>query len=123
MEVNDITYLIRGAAFRVFRNLGPGLLESIYHKAMIIELEKLGLKVESELELAVNYEGEDLGIGLRIDLLIEDKVIIELKSIKEVGKIHHLQLLTYMKVAQKKVDLLINFNVEDIVDGIYRKVN
>lgn len=123
MEINDITYLIRGAAFRVYRNLGPGLLESIYHKAMIIELEKVGLKVESELELAVNYEGEDLGIGLRIDLLIESKVIIELKSIKKVDKIHHLQLITYLKVANKKVGMLINFNVEDIADGIYRKVN
>ncbi len=123
MEINDITYLIRGAAFRVYKNLGPGLLESIYHKAMIIELEKVGLEVKSELELPVDYEGEDLGIGLRIDLLIANKVIIELKSIKNVDKIHHLQLLTYMKVANEKAGLLINFNVEDIMDGIYRKVN
>ena len=90
---------------------------------MIIEIEKVGLEVKSELELPVNYEGEDLGIGLRIDLLVANKVIIELKSIKNVDKIHHLQLPTYMKAANKKAGLLINFNVEDIVDGIYRKIN
>jgi len=123
MEINDVTYLIRGAAFRVFKKLGPGLLESIYQRAMIKELVGVGLSVEVEKDVDIEYDGENLGVGLRLDLLVENKVVVELKSVKKIENVHHMQLLTYLKLTKKKVGLLINFNVEDIAKGIYRKVN
>lgn len=123
MKINDLTYLIRGAAFSVFKKLGPGLLESIYQKALEIELTKLGLDVKSELPIGVQYEGEDLGLGFRIDLLVCDTVVVELKSIMKLEKVHFKQLLTYLKITNKRCGLLINFNVDDLSKGIHRMVN
>ena len=123
MTENDISYKIRGAIFKVYNSLGPGLLESIYQSALEYELKKEGLKVRREVPLPVYYDGVKLGVNFRLDLLVEDKVIIELKSVESLANVHHKQVLTYLKIANLKLGILVNFNTENIVDGIYRKVN
>ena len=121
MHENEISYLIRGAIFQVFKKLGPGLLESIYELALEYELRKKGLKVERQVFLPILYDEELLG-QYRLDLLVEDKVIIEVKSVFELSAIHHKQLLTYLKLSQKKLGILVNFNEAEIENGIFRKV-
>ena len=123
MQPNDITYKIIGAAYKVHTSLGPGLLESIYEAAMCYELRKQGLSVEKQVPAKVFYDGQQLPIELRIDLLIEDTVIIELKSVQQLTDLHHKQLLTYLKITNKPIGLLINFNSYDIRSGISRIVN
>jgi len=123
MTENDISYKIRGAIFNVYNKLGPGLLESVYSKALTYELEKEGLKVKREVPIQVIYDDIDLDVGFRLDLLIENKVIVEIKSVEKLAKVHHKQVLTYLKITDLCLAILVNFNVDDITSGIFRKVN
>jgi GxxExxY protein len=110
MNENDISYKIRGAAFKVFNSLGPGLLESVYEKALTYELGVLGLEVKNQAGMPMNYMDITLDCGFRLDILVNDSVIIEIKSVDALMDIHHKQLLTYLKLSNKKLGLLINFN-------------
>ena len=123
MHINDVTYAIRGAAFDVHNALGPGLLESIYERAMEYELTKRGHNVRSQLGIPVIYDGVDLDIGFRLDLLVDDLVIVELKSVETVHPVHYKQLLTYLRLTNKKLGLLINFNAVSLKESITRIVN
>ena len=123
LHENDISYLIRGAVFQVYDELGPGLLESIYEAALCYQLRKDGLKVANQVKVDVYYDGHLLPIEYRLDLLVEDKVIVELKSVETVNPVHFKQLLTYLKITGKKLGMLVNFNTDDISHSIYRKVN
>lgn len=123
MTENDITYLIRGCVFDVYNELGPGLLESVYEAALSYELREKGLNIKTQVGLPVKYKDTQLDLGYRIDILVEDKVIIELKSVEAILDVHHKQVLTYLKLTKLKLALLINFNSEDISKSIYRKVN
>ena len=120
---NSISYDIRGAAFKVYSKLGPGLFESVYETAMIYELKKKGRKVRSQVELPVIYEEEKLELGFRLDLLVDELVIIEIKSVEALAPVHYKQLLTYLRLTGLKLGLLINFNTEEIEKGIIRIVN
>jgi GxxExxY protein len=121
--VNEITRTIIGAAMDVHSALGPGLLESTYEACLLFELRRVGLKAESQVELPVVYRGVRLDLGYRIDVLVEDAVIVELKSIDTLAPIHQAQLLSYLRLSGKNVGLLINFNVPHLKDGIKRLVN
>ena len=123
MTENDISYKIRGAIFNIYNALGPGLLESVYLAALEFELLKADLKVEKEVPVPVYYEGVKLEVGFRLDLLVEDKVIIEIKSVENLAEVHHKQVLTYLKLTKLKLAILVNFNVDDIKSGIFRKVS
>jgi GxxExxY protein len=123
MEENHITYKIRACIFSVFNNLGPGLLESVYEAALLYELKKCNLEVKNQVVLPVLYDNVKLEIGFRLDILVEEKVIIEIKSVEELSKLHFKQLLTYLKLSGKKVGILVNFNCENITDNIKRIVH
>jgi len=123
MTENEISYKIRGAIYKVFNSLGPGLLESAYEAVLLYELRKAGLRVEPEISLPVFYEEIKLDIGYRIDLLVERKVIVEIKSVEILAKVHHKQLLTYLKLSGLKLGILVNFNCSEIEKSIFRKVN
>jgi GxxExxY protein len=116
MDINDLTYKIRGAIFKVHQSLGPGLLESVYEAALVYELMQLGLKVLSQVGLPVNYNGVLLELGFRLDILVDDSVIIEIKSIDTLHDVHKKQLLTYLKLSGKKIGILVNFNVSSLKD-------
>ena len=123
MDINQLTSKIIGAAMTVHTELGPGLLESVYQKCLALELRKRGVTVESEVPVPIQYLGENVADdGFRMDLLVEDAVIVELKAVEKTLPIHKKQLLTYMKLAGKKIGLLINFNVMALKDGIERLV-
>ena len=107
----------------VHSRLGPGLLESAYHACLLYELRSRGLAVESHLSLPIEYNELTLDVGYRIDLLVENEVVVELKSVERVHPIHEAQLLSYMKLSKRRVSLLINFNVVHLKDGITRLVN
>ena len=107
----------------VHSTLGPGLLESVYERALVHELGLQGIPVQSQLDVQVNYKGINIGEGLRLDLLVNDELIVELKSVEELKPIHYKQLLTYLKLMNKRVGLLINFNTDDLTKGIKRVVN
>ena len=123
MTENEITYEIRGAIYDVYKALGPGLLESVYEEALVFELEQRGLKVERQKQVPVIYKGNLLKSELRIDLLVEDKVIVELKSVEEMKKVFSKQLLTYLRLMCKRVGLLVNFNTDNILQSIHRVIN
>jgi len=123
MDENDISYAIRGAAFKVHTALGPGLLESAYEAAIAYELRKDGYDVKNQVGLPFAYGDVKLDVGYRIDLLINDKVIIEIKSVDVLADVHHKQVLTYLKLSGKKLGLLINFNVSSLKESIIRIVN
>lgn len=123
MKENQISYLIRGAIFKVFNEYGPGLLESAYEALLVYELEKLGLTVKSQVPLPVIHDNVHLEKGYRVDLIVNDLVAIEIKSTKNLEEVHHKQLLTYLKVSGLKLGLLVNFFTSDISKSIYRKVN
>lgn len=123
MTENDISYLIRGAVFRVFHALGPGLYESAYEAVLLYELKKLDLQAEAQVPLPLVYESVTMEVGYRIDILVEKKVIIEVKSVENLLEVHHKQLLTYLKLSGIKLGLLVNFNTSDIGKSIFRKVN
>jgi len=119
-KLNQITYEIIGAAYKVHSTLGPGLLESAYEVCLEYELLKKGFKVERQKPLPVIYEDVKLDAGYRIDLLIEDVVIVELKAVEEIAPIHQAQIMTYLKLSGRKLGLLMNFNVTDMKKGIKR---
>jgi len=123
MHENDLSYSIRGAAFKVHTALGPGLFESVYETALTFELRKEGFEVLNQLGVPVVYEGIKMDQGFRLDLLVNSKVIVEIKSVETLAPVHHKQLLTYLKLSDKKLGLLINFNVSSLRDGITRIVN
>lgn len=123
MHENDISYDIRGASFEVHNNLGPGLLESVYEEALAYELKKMGYKVERQLPVPMAYKEIDFNVGFRLDLLVENKVIVEIKSIEALRDVHFKQLNTYLKLTNKKLGLLINFNESSLTDSIKRIVN
>jgi GxxExxY protein len=123
MTENDISFLIRGAIFKVYNSLGPGLLESAYTHILMYELSKQGLQVRKEVPLPIIYEEEKLDVGYRIDLLVNDLAIIELKSVEKLMDVHHKQLITYLKLSNKKLGILVNFNTLKIDSSIFRKVN
>ncbi len=123
MQINEITGQIVDAAMKVHSALGPGLLESTYEACLLYELGKRGLAVRSQVPLPVRYEEVVIEVGYRIDLLVAESVIVELKSVDEVAPIHKAQLLSYLKLSGNKVGLLINFNVELLKHGITRMAN
>ena len=120
----EISSKIIKAAIRVHRELGPGLLESVYQACMLIELKNIGLKVQSEVTLPVVYRKQEVeGQLFRLDLLVENKIIVELKSVNKIEPVHKKQLLTYLRLAEKPLGLLINFNELLLKDGITRIIN
>lgn len=123
MTENEITYFIRGAIFNVYNKLGPGLLESAYQAALIYELRKLNLHVQSQVELPMIYDEVKVEVGYRVDILVEYKVIIEIKSVETLLDVHHKQLITYLKLSGHKLGILVNFNCDKISENIFRKVN
>ena len=122
-ELNLMTQHIIGAALEVHKNLGPGLLESAYEACLAFELIQLGLKIETQKPLPLVYKQVMLDCGYRLDILVEDKVIIEVKAVEKLLPIHEVQLVSYLKLTGCKVGLLINFNLKVLTDGIVRKVN
>ena len=120
MNINHLSYKIIGCAMKVHTALGPGLLESVYEKALEYELKKSGLEVKSQVALPFVYEDIKFDIGFRLDLLVEDTIIIELKSVENLADVHHKQLLTYLKLTDKKLGLLMNFNSISLKDSIVR---
>ena len=120
---NDLSYAIRGAIFKVYTTMGPGLMESVYSNALYYELTKQGYTVRIQETIPVYYDGIRLPLGFRMDLLVNNKVMIEVKSVENLAPVHHKQLLTYLKLTGLKLGLLVNFNVDDITKGIFRKVN
>ena len=124
MRENEITYKIRGAIYDVYKNLGPGLLESVYEEAMVYELQKRGLAVERQKEVPIRYDGHLLKTELRVDLLVEGMVVVELKSVEEMRAVFWKQTLTYLRLLNLKVGILVNFNVNDILsNAIHRIIN
>jgi GxxExxY protein len=123
MTENEIATLIVDAAFKIHTTLGPGLFESVYERVLAYELEKRGLRVRRQQPINIVYDSIEFEEGFKADLMVEDKVIVELKSIEAVAPVHKKQLITYLRLADKRLGLLINFNVNLIKDGITRLVN
>jgi len=123
MTENDLSRIIVNTCYKIHTKLGPGLLESVYETILCYELTEMGLKVERQKPLPVIWEDIKMDIGFRADLIIEEKVIIEIKSVSEIAQVHPKQVLTYLKIAGLKLGLLINFNEPLIKDGIKRIVN
>lgn len=123
MIENDISQIIIGCAIKVHTALGPGLLESAYEECLYYELRKSGLKVEKQKALPLIYEEIKLEVGYRLDLMVEDKVIVEVKACEGLNDVHLAQVLTYLKLSHVKLGLLINFNVSKVKNGIQRVVN
>ena len=123
MTENNLSFLIRGTIFKVYQALGPGLYESAYESVLAYELRKMQIRVDQQVPLPLVYEQVSMDVGYRIDLLVENKVIIEVKSVEKLLEVHHKQLLTYLKLSGMKLGMLVNFNMKDINKGIFRKVN
>jgi GxxExxY protein len=123
MKINDITRQIIDAAMKVHTLLGAGLQESAYEACLLFELHKRGIRAVRQLELPLIYEGVRIDVGYRLDLLVEDAVIVEIKAVESINPLHKAQLLSYLKLSGKKVGLLINFNTVHLRDGITRFVN
>ena len=121
LECGDVTDKVIGAAIRVHKTLGPGLLESVYETCLAHELVKAGLNVERQVDLPVVYDTVKLECGFRIDLLVENQVVVELKAVEKTQPIHEAQLMTYLRLSGKPVGLLINFNLLRLKDGILRR--
>ena len=123
MSINDITGTIVDTALQIHRDLGPGLLESVYEAVLAKKLEARGLRVERQKVLRFEYDGMVFDEGFRMDLLVEDQVVVELKSVEQLSPVHKKQLLTYVKLARKPVGLLINFGAATLKEGICRVIN
>ena len=123
MKENEISYDIRGAAFRVYNQLGPGLLESIYEHALAYELVKMGHMNRTQVGIPVKYGEATLELGFRLDILVDEMVIIEVKSVDQLMDIHHKQLLSYLRLTNRRLGLLINFNSTDMTKSIIRIIN
>jgi GxxExxY protein len=123
MTENELAAIVVDAALKIHRTLGPGLLESVYQATLSYELQKRGLRVAQQVALPVYYDSIKLNLGFRIDVLVADKVIIEIKSVESLAPVHRKQVETYLRLMDLRLALLINFNVELIKDGIQRVVN
>ena len=123
MELNEITYEIIGTAIEIHRKVGPGLLESAYEHALAFDLKEKGLNVRQQVALPFIYKEVQLEVGYRLDLLVENKVIVEVKSVENLMPVHYAQLLTYLKLSDLKLGLLINFNSKLLKNNIHRIVN
>lgn len=123
MEIEEVATAIVDAAVKVHKALGPGLLESAYQHCLAYELRKRGLKVETEVPLPIVYDGQRFDIGYRIDMLVENSVIVENKTVDQLAPIHEAQLLTYLKLRDCRLGFLLNWNVTLMKHGIRRKVN
>jgi GxxExxY protein len=122
MSENDITYQIRGAIFDVYNTLGPGLLESVYEEALCFELEQRGLQVARQVEVPINYKGRKLKNDFKLDVLVEDQIVIELKSVEEIKPVYFKQLKTYLRLMDKKLGWLVNFGEYNMKNGIHRVI-
>ena len=123
IEYNEISHKIIKAAMEVHKELGPGLLESVYEYCLLDELQRVGLSAKRQVQLPIYYKGCLLDKEFVIDMLVEDKVILELKSVENILPVHEFQLLTYLKLSGMKLGLLINFNVPQLKEGIRRRIN
>ena len=123
MELNNVSGIIIDSAIKVHASLGPGLLESAHEACLKHELSKRGIKVRTQVSLPVFYDNVNIDVGYRIDLLVENSVIVELKAVEQLNSVHEAQLLTYLKLSDKRLGLLINFNVHRLKQGIKRLVN
>ena len=123
MAENEIARIIVDAAYKIHTEIGPGLLESAYQALLSLELKKRNLSIKTEVPMPLTYDGIHLDIGYRADIIVEDKVIVELKSVEKISEVHKKQLLTYLKVSNKRLGLLINFSALLIRDGISRVAN
>ena len=122
-ELNKLSGIILDSSIEVHRNLGPGLLESVYEVCLCKELTSRGVRYERQVALPVVYKGETLNADFRIDVLVDDKIVVELKAVELLMPVHKAQLLTYIKLTNKKLGLLINFNVPRLIDGFVRMIN
>ena len=122
MTTDELSKIIIGLAIKVHKNLGPGLLESSYKECLFYEIQKTGLNVEKEKPMPLVYEDVKLDIGYRLDLIVDDKLIIECKSVEALNDVHLAQVLTYLKLSNCKLGLLINFNVKLLKDGLKRVI-
>ena len=122
MTDNELTYQIRGAIWDVYNALGPGLLESVYEEALCFELSQRGLKVERQLQVPIVYKGTVLKTDLRLDLLVENQIVVELKSVEDMKPVFFKQTKTYLKLMNKHLGLLVNFGEYDMRDGIQRVI-
>jgi GxxExxY protein len=123
MELNEMSAQVVDAAMRVHSGLGPGLLENTCEACLKHELEKRGLNVAQQVGLPVVYDGVKIDLGYRLDLLVEDQIVVELKAVDRLTQVHEAQLLSYLRLSDRKLGLLINFNVAHLEDGIKRMVN
>ncbi len=123
MEENDVTGLILDTCIQIHRELGPGLFESVYEEILAYELEKLGLDVQRQVGVEVEWDGQNMGLGFRADLIVDSKVIVELKSVEKLDKVNFKQLQTYLQLTGIRIGLLINFNESLLKDGFHRVVN
>ena len=122
-DKNTLSYKVMGCAYEVYNTLGPRFLESVYERALMQELHDNGIKAQDQVPVDLTYKGEKLGLDLRLDILVEDKLILELKSVETLMPVHKKQLFTYLKLTGKQMGLLINFNEYDISKGIKRILN
>ncbi len=120
MDIDDITHEILDSAYQVHTSLGPGLLESVYRTCLAYELREKGLKVEEEKELPLVYKDVKMNCGYRMDILVENKVVVELKTVETFADVHYAQILTYLRLSGNKVGLLLNFNTKSLKNGIKR---
>ncbi|MFN8394061.1 MAG: GxxExxY protein [Bacteroidia bacterium] len=123
MQENEISGIIIGAAIEVHKNLGPGLLESVYEHCLAHELARMGINFQRQHPLPVIYKGESLELGFRLDLWVENKVIVEIKAVDALNPIHMAQVLTYLRLTDCKLGMLLNFNVLRMLDGVQRVAN
>lgn len=123
MNENDISYKIRGIVYEIYNTLGPGLFESVYEEILFFELKELGFKVKRQVAIPVIWKELKMEHGFRADLIVENKVIIEIKSVENLAKVHYKQLATYVKLTGLKLGLLINFYEDNINEGIKRYIN
>jgi len=122
-KLNELSGRVIGGCIEIYRELGPGLLESAYEECLAYELSQMGLRFERQKPLPVGYKAVRLDCGYRLDLVVEDGLIVDLKAVNELAPIHEAQLLTYLKLTGKPVGLLLNFNVQVMKDGVTRKIN
>ncbi|WP_347216933.1 GxxExxY protein [Chryseobacterium sp.] len=123
MKENEISFNIRKSIFSVYNGLGPGLLEKVYEKVLAYELENNGLKVETQVPMKIKYRDIFIDTSFIADIIVDNKVIIEVKAVNEISNIHHQQLLTYLKLTGLKLGILVNFNTDYINKSIFRKIN
>lgn len=123
MKENDISYRIRGCIFDVYNELGPGLLETAYVAALECVLREAGYRIRVQVGLPVHFKDIKIDLGYRVDLLVEDKVIIEVKSVETLLPVHHKQMITYLRVSGLRLGILVNFHTTEIQKNIFRKVN